>query len=245
MSRYSLRVVAAAVVAALGVAFVVYRLATPHEVSNSGSSAIIKVLVAAKDIPAGMTLAEVRDGGYVVTQTTSAGTAPADALHSISTDNEQQVAVAPLSAGDQLAASNFSATLVNSGPLAVPSGMLAVSIDVPDPAHVGTFLRPSSEIAIFATASSASSKRADGKVTQVLFPRVKVLAVGTSTTKAEADSTTGSGGLLITVVVTPKQAQKLIHAVQTTTLYFGLLNGGTVVPPSSAITDENLFDEVS
>lgn len=245
--KYSIRAVIGALAMALVAAFVVYRVASQQPGTATTTVSSRTVLVAAKAIPAGMTLAQVRDGGYVTQQVRPSLQVPSDSLANITADIEGRVAVAPLAEGDILAASNFTATLVNSGPLSIPSGMMAVALDMPDPAKVGAFLRPGAEITIFSTViipAGTDGSLKETKATKVLFPRVKVVAVGAAVTRAEADAA-ASGTMLITVIVTPKQAQKLVYALQNTTLYFGLLNGETDVPPTGAVDDQNLFDEVN
>ena len=241
--RLSIRALAGALAIALVVAVLVFKV-TSKPASNSSAETTVTVLVAAKAIPVGLSLAEVRDQGYAREETMSNTQVPPDALTAITPDQELLGAIAPLDEGDVLASSNFSAAQVNSGPLNIPSGMMAVSIDLSDPAHVGSFIRPGSEIAVFGTVLTAGANNEQAHETKVLFPRVKVLAVGDITTKEAADAAMGGGSMLVTVVVTPRQAQKLVHAVQTTTLYLGLLNGQTEVPPTGAVTDKNLFDEV-
>lgn len=245
--KYSIKAVIGALTMALLAAFVVYRVASTEPGGQGGTVSNRTVLVAAKAIPAGMTLAQVRDGGYVTEQVRPTLQVPSDSLSAITADIESRVSVAPLAEGDILASSNFTATLVNSGPLSIPSGMMAVALEMPDPAKVGSFLRPGAEITIFSTVlipAGTDGSTKDVKETKVLFPRVKVVAVGAAVTRAEADAAAG-GPMLITVIVTPKQAQKLVFALQNTTLYFGLLNGETDVPPSGAVNDLNLFDEVN
>lgn len=234
-----------ALIIAIVAAYVVFTFAS-NSSNQDTSSDKVKVLVASKAIPTGLTLAEVRDQGFASETSVAVIDAPSDALSVITTANQNQVAIAPITQGSVLAVSNFADTLVNSGPLDIPSGMMAVTVDLTDPAHVGSFLRPGSEITIFATSTEKSATGNEQKVTRVLFGRVTVIAVAASTTKEEANAAVGSNGpLLVTVIVTPKQAQKLIHGIATTALYFGLLNGETVVPPSSGVNDQNLFDEVN
>jgi pilus assembly protein CpaB len=246
--KYSIRAVIGALAMALLAAFVVYRVASQQPSQQASGVTTRTVLVATKAIPAGMTLAQVRDGGYASAQQRPSLQVPSDSLGAITADIESKVSVAPLQEGDILSASNFAETLVNSGPLSVPSGSMAISLDMPDPAKVGSFLRPGAEITIFSTVivpAGTNGQATETKATKILFPRVKVVAVGPAVTRAEADQVTSSGNMLITVVVTPKQAQKLVYALQNTTLYFGLLNGETDVPPTGTVDGQNLFDGVN
>lgn len=246
--RYSIRALIGALAVAMVAAVLVFKVAsTQQDPTVSGNSGNVTVLVATKLIPPGTTLAEVRDKQMVSTMTKKVTEVPSDALTAISPDIEQRMAVAQMVEGSVLAASNFTDTLINSGPLGVPSGMVALSVMMGDEAsRVGNFIRPGAEVTIYATAEVAAGANGNppaGKETRILFPRVRVLAVGAATTREAADAAGGSS--LITVVVTPKQGQKLIQALQTTSLYMALLNGETNVPITGPVNGQNLYDEVN
>lgn len=246
--RYSIRALIGALALALVAAIMVFNVASKQQTPTvGGNSGSVTVLVATKLIPAGTTLAEVRDKALASTVTRASTDVPSDALTAISPAIEQRMAVGQISEGAVLAASNFTDTLINSGPLGVPSGMVAVSVMMGDEAsRVGGFLRPGSEVTIYATADVAAGPNGNppaGKETRILFPRIRVLAVGAATTREAADQAGGSS--LITVVVTPKQGQKLIQALQTTALYMALLNGQTNVPITGPVNGQNLYDEVN
>ena len=246
--RYSIRALIGALVVAMVAAVFVFKVASAQQDPTvGGNSGSVTVLVATKVIPAGTTLAQVRDQQMVSTVTKKMGEVPSDALTAISPDIEQRMAVAQIVEGAVLAASNFSDALINSGPLGVPSGMVALSVMMGDEAsRIGNFLRPGAEVTIYSTAEVAAGPNNNppgGKETRILFPRVRVLAVGAATTRDAAEQLGGSS--LITVVVTPKQGQKLIQALQTTSLYMALLNGETNVPITGPVNGQNLYDEVN
>ena len=116
-------------------------------------------------------------------------------------------------------------------------------------------------MAIFDTFSNSdgSSNIPDGEklgfgagnhqVTRVLLPKVEVLAVGAKTAgNAAADSdanetatATSGGAKTLTVAVNQNDAERLIHAVQTGTLYFALLDDNSSVKPGAGVNNSNLF----
>jgi pilus assembly protein CpaB len=98
--------------------------------------------------------------------------------------------------------------------------------------------------------------------TRVLLPRVEVIAVGergtadvatsaptgAATSGAAAGGTTGGtakGGatVLVTVAVTQAEAERLIHATQTGTLYLALLDETSAIEPGAGVDNNSLFPE--
>jgi pilus assembly protein CpaB len=143
------------------------------------------------------------------------------------------------------------AQATGAGTLAIPKGMIAVTIPLCLPQAVAGYVQPGSQVAVFDTYSttklsvqencSASSQShqssAQGAVlTRVVLPRVLVLSVGSapasgtngssgSSTSAEASSTTAgtSGPVLVTMAVTQANAERLILLTETGVSYLALL----------------------
>ena len=135
--------------------------------------------------------------------------------------------------------------------------MIAMSLTLGDPQRVGNFVRPGSEVVVFDThvppAENGPGTNTDQGAapqpltTRVLLDRVLVIAVGESTTTTPTtnpDGTTAAAvpSALLTVAVDQTQAQTLIHALATGSLYLGLLGEGTEIVKSNGVTDANLFD---
>lgn len=88
-------------------------------------------------------------------------------------------------------------------------------------------------------------------VTRLLLPRVSVIAVGSAVAgaaaTAPADGSSGdaksssSNAVLVTVALRQRDAEKLILASQTGTLYLGLLNQASQVSPGAGANNTNLF----
>ena len=92
-------------------------------------------------------------------------------------------------------------------------------------------------------------------VTRLLLPRVSVIAVGSSvagvapapppaaSTAGPQSSASNSSGnnVLVTVELNQRDAEKLILASQTGSLYFGLLNEASQVAPDAGANNTNLF----
>jgi pilus assembly protein CpaB len=153
-----------------------------------------------------------------------------------------------------------------SGGLALPEGKLAVSVQMSAPEQVAGYVRPGAKIAIFDTFTAGDSKSqlpsgerltfgaGVPQVTRVLLPRVEVIAIGThdspgSATSGNADkadatkseSTQSTSLLIVTVAVTQLEAERLVHAVQTGTLYLALLDESSNVTTGPGVDNKSLF----
>jgi pilus assembly protein CpaB len=144
-----------------------------------------------------------------------------------------------------------SPTEILEGPLSVPSGKIAISVELSDPAKVGSFLRPGLFITVFNTVDAIETAgdipaETAGDIsvreTRVLLTKVQVLGIAGYTAVEEVDATiTETTMFLVTLAVTQNEAERLVHAIQTGTLYFGLLSADTQVIPGAGVNDETIF----
>jgi pilus assembly protein CpaB len=119
-----------------------------------------------------------------------------------------------------------------------------VAITVDDAARVAGFVGPGAEVAVYWTP-------ADTSASQVLLPRVSVLAVGaTSTSNTAGGSQTAAGtgagsGVanvnLVTLALKPADAPRVVLASKTGSIYFGLLGKGTKLQTGSGSTSATLM----
>lgn len=90
------------------------------------------------------------------------------------------------------------------------------------------------------------------RATRVLVPDVTVLAVGTTTTQPDSSKTKNSDlqlasndssttTTLVTLLVTPDQATKIIHVERTGTMTFALLGPDAAPDAGSGVDDKRLF----
>lgn len=211
----------------------------------------VTVLVSTASIPQGISLADAVAGGLTETTQVPADMAPADAIAAVTAENGGLLAIAPINPGQILLASNFAVELPDATPVSIPDGLLAVSISLGDVQRVGNFLRPGAEVVIFNTYSDAGGGGADEApaqdlTTRVLVDRALVLGVGdiasAPTTNPDGTVTETPASSLITLGVDQAEAERIILASQTGSLYFGLLGDGTEVVDSNGTTAGNLFD---
>jgi pilus assembly protein CpaB len=115
-----------------------------------------------------------------------------------------------------------------------------------DPARVGAFVTPGSHIVIYDTyVPVVAAGAAGGKQTQVLLDDVLVIAVGSTslTPPASGEAPAPAAGALVTVALPPATAAKLVHGIQTGTLYAGLRGTDTKAGLAQIVSDATLFSK--
>ena len=261
MGRRVIAVFAAAVIALIGVASVLLyaRGADARAVTANQPST---VYVSKALIPSATTLKDALRGGLLVKTTVPAKGLPAGALSKVDDTNSNLLALTDIGPGEYVLESRFGTTPVGTKAIEVPPGMVAVSVQLTDPARVGSFVTPGTRIAIFdsykikAIGDDAKSKAindADVNGTSVLLDDVLVIAMGdaalqpgatTAPTGEEeekaADPSTVS--FLVTVAVTPANAARLIHGINNGTLYAALRSADLKIGTQTRVDDLNLFD---
>jgi pilus assembly protein CpaB len=269
MKRRILAVVCAVVLAAVGCVAVVAYVRTADERAVAGRE-VAWVLVATRRIPAGTTAARVRADGFVDRVVMPAATVPPDALTALDDDLDGLAVTADVQPRQLLLRGMFGESAEVRGGLSLPAGKLAVSVEMTAAGRVAGFVRPGSTVAVFDTFTVQDGARipaGDGLVnrheynhaTRVLLPRLEVIAIGERGTAGAATSapsaaaapgaaTTGGapkGGatMLVTVAVTQAEAERLIHAAQTGTLYFALLDEASAIEPGPGVDNNSLFPE--
>jgi pilus assembly protein CpaB len=127
----------------------------------------------------------------------------------------------------------FADKVAATGTLTIPGKLQALTIGLAPKAQVGGFPAAGAEVAVYATFKLAKPVGAgvaltgDPYVTRLLIPRVSVLAVSqpavASTTNGGSTSPSQES-LMATLAVTQEQAEKVVLAQQTGTLYLALLS---------------------
>ncbi|KRF46784.1 Flp pilus assembly protein CpaB [Terrabacter sp. Soil810] len=222
------------------------------------------VWVSQQPVPVGTTLKDAQRTGLIAQTSVSSKAVPAGALQEINADNNALLATSDIPAGEYLLAARFGTTPQGTKAIEVPSGMLAVSLALSDPARVGKFVTPGSHIALFQTytikdlrdtpeAKILNENQVHG--TSLLLPDVLVIAMGdaplagqAAAPPAEGQPATAAGaagGYLVTVAVKPADATLLIHGIANRQLYAGLRGSDVKVDPKLEVTDLQLRDAVA
>ena len=230
ISKYSYLI---AIVLAVLAGFAVYAYQSSADSRALAGKQPVTVLMAKADIPAGVKLQDALTQGALKLENFPAGTVPAEALGNVDSTNGQLVVNHAISAGQLVLSTELGDSAAATTQIQVPDGMVAVSVNADDPSRVANFLVPGSKVVLYWTAG-------DNKLSHVLFPSADVLAVGAVSTASNNTGQAGSANL-ITLSLPPTDAQRLVLATRTGSLYFGLLSGSTVISCNSSITPDKLL----
>jgi pilus assembly protein CpaB len=201
----------------------------------------------------------IRSGSIVKTSVASKGL-PAGALTRVTDSNSSLLALTDIQPGEYVLAGRFGTTPTGTRAIEVPAGMVAVSVQLSDPARVGTFVTPGTRLAIFdsykikAVGNDPKSKmlnEAEVEGTSVLLDDVLVIAMGDSaltpgqnqSNQEEGEATeTSAPSFLVTVAVSPRDAARLVHGINTGELYAALRGPDVKMAGVPRVDDLNLFD---
>jgi pilus assembly protein CpaB len=239
MDRRRILIVAAAVVAALGVVLVLlYVRGADHRAQRRFQT--VKVLTATAQINPGESLQQA--AGKLELRAVTRNELLAGYQTSTSALSGQ-VAQTTIYPGEQIIASKFATTAAPTSPLAIPPRMMAISVNLTDPSRVAGFVQPGSTVAIFLNGNEGGQS-----FTRLLLPKVTVLGVGsttpvsTTTTNAQGQQSTEQlPRTLLTLAVDQTDAQKVLFAQSNGELALGLLTDNSLVAPRPATTVSSLF----
>lgn len=203
-----------------------------------GAVTLSPALVAREAVDIGTPVSQA--AGSFETRELPQGAVPEGAVVDLTGFVEQVVAV-PILPG-QVVQEAMLGSAASSGGLPIQRENLGLSVRLDDPERVAGFVRPGSQVAVFATIVDADGMRA----TSVLVDRVDVAAVGPTTAVATAspgDDATPVPVAILTLSVDQVQAQKLVFAQTVGDLYFALLTQDSVVSTRGrSVTEKNLFN---
>jgi pilus assembly protein CpaB len=249
MNRRVLLIVAAVVLALVGTG-VVYAYVHNADQRAVASTRSAKVLVAVRSVPAGTTWRDAVKSGYLEQQSVPVDSAPTLALSSTDASVPlDEVASSTIDSGQIVLRPMFTEKTSAIGVLPIPAKDIAVAFNISGPAAVAGFVQPQSEVAVFVTykltgtAANADRNGASGQATKLLFPRILVLA--TSQSSPNTLTKASGGGGQITLALTQSQAEQLILASQTSTLYLGLLSDTSVTNADKGVTYNTDFVPVT
>ena len=198
----------------------------------------VDVFVSTEVIPAGTTVADALASGALAPTRVPASSVPQGALATAGSGDD--VALQDIAGGQVVLSAAFGDQMPLLEAIAVPTNELAVTLELGDPQRVGDFLKPGSRIAVFNTIEEPNRQ------TRLLLFDVAVLAVGSSTTTQDVEQQEDiAPTALVTVSVTPRNAERLIHAVQTGSPYLALIGETTRSVLTTGVQDTNLFEEAS
>ena len=209
----------------------------------ASASKPVEVLVAQEDLPRGLTAEELIAKKMISLEEVPQRFAAAGAISS-ERAIEGQVLSAPLSRGEQVTAARFELPSAAGLAYSVPKDLLALAIPVDEVRGISQLVRPGDRVAVFATFEEGSDGGED--ITKLLLNEARVIAMGGSmSTQAAANEQAESGGPLgggeanpdaprvMTIAVTPADAEKLIFAQETGKVWVGLLPATADAAPTA------------
>jgi pilus assembly protein CpaB len=188
----------------------------PLSPRSASASATTHIVVAARDLALGTVLAP----GDVKTIAWPSLTVPPGYAAS-----EEQVMgrglITPVSANEPLMTAKLADKEAGGGlPIVIPEGMRAVSVEVDEVIGVAGFVTPGTRVDVLVTLSSDAGR--DEAATRLILQNVQALASGQTTQRSangEPQTTT-----VITLLVTPEQAEKLTLAATEGAIQLALRN---------------------
>jgi pilus assembly protein CpaB len=273
VKNWRVLVAVAAVVLAGAAAYLSYEYAHKADTRAAKNIERVDVLVAKTDISKGTTAAQALNSGLISTKQVPRSILPPTAVVN-ATDLTDKIAVATIAKGQFIVGESFvKPAEVGGFSSTVPVGHQAISIAVDASHGVAGFVQPGDMVNVIWTGPAGDqrgglpSPTAAG-VTAFLVPSVRVLAVGQTTANtAPASSGTGVGATtsgqaagasnstsnvsgnagLITLDVTPRQAEQIAQGLAVGAFYLTLdapgLDPSKFTPPAEIVSTWNLFDQ--
>ncbi|MCW2798184.1 Flp pilus assembly protein CpaB [Nocardioides sp.] len=246
MDRRKILLIAAAVVAALG-AVLVFAYVRGADDRAAQKFDTVDVLEATQIINRGETIDDALTNGKIAVKAVGSDQVLATAQKT--TDAlAGTVALVPIYPGEQIITEKFGTAAASSAvsDLTIPDGELAISVNLTDPARVAGFVNPGSDVGVYLNGIDAATGQ---PFTRLLLARVSVLGVGSTTPVTTTTTDQGTGAAtteqlpktLLTLALTPAQAQRVLYAQTNGELAVALLTDKTELKPGKGITFANLF----
>ncbi len=232
MSRRIVAITIAIVLATLGTVGGLVLVLSAESRAQDGISNPVTVAVAAERIPAGTTGEKIRKDELIRLVRMPKDSVPEDAVGDISTELDSLVVTSNIAEGQILMRANFGSRRSMTSGLSLPEGMMAITVQTGAPEQVAGYVQAGSQVTIFVTypVVQPDGDRTGIERTRVLLPKVQVLSVGSyQQNRSGASAGERSASLLLTVAVSPGDAEKLISALNHGTLYLGLLSDSVQV----------------
>ncbi|MEY2591800.1 MAG: pilus assembly protein CpaB [Acidimicrobiaceae bacterium] len=265
-------VAVAAVVLAGAAAYLSYEYAHKADTRAAKDIQRVDVLVAKSDISKGTTAAQALNSGQISTKQVPRAILPPSAVANAG-DLTDKVAVATISKGQFIVGESFvKPAEVGGFSSTVTKGHQAITITVDQSHGVAGFIQPGDRVNVIWSGAIASQKGSTGdvanRVSAFLLPGVKVMAVGQTTANTAPASGTNAGlttsgqaagasassssqvsgntGLL-TLEVTPRQAEQIAQGITLGSFYLTLdapgLDPSKFTAPAEIVETWNLFDQ--
>ncbi len=203
---------------------------------SEAQEVMVPVVVSKEDIPPGTPLDALLAGGKFTTTTV-----PQTALiRGVVTTLEQlqgQQTSSPILAGEQISTARLRGEAeFGGGILGIPEGHKAITLPLDVPRAIGTVLRKGDHVSVYSTFEAAGG---GAEATVTVVPDVLILevfggAVDPNTGTAVAPATSGS--ILVAMALEPRDAQRVVYAMERGSVWLGLLPPNEVGQPEPPVT---------
>jgi pilus assembly protein CpaB len=224
----------------------------------------VSALVATRQIPSGTSARAAVAAGMLSSQKLPASAVPSDAVRSISSSLAALVTSASIAPGQLLLLPMLVTVAQTTSGMAIPAGMVAVTLQLCLTETVAAGVHAGSEVAVFDTYSSSGTLTAQpncsgphqqqdaGAVhTRIVLPKVLVLSVGESAAAGQASSTATStafsqtsstsssqGTVMVTFAVFQDNAERLIQLSEAGLPYLALLTPSSKTRPDNSVVPQ-------
>lgn len=246
--------IAVAVVLALFGTFAVYSYAQNADKRAVAGGRAVKVLIATKRVAAGTSWSDAVKSGNLSVQNMPASSTPQSALSGLDAGISQNaVAQSDIAPGQVVLREAFGAVTSQTGVLAIPKGLIAITVALGADADVAGYIAPRSNVIIFVTAGlkePAGTKQATTAgdtltVTRTVVPRASVIATSaaapTNLVGKSNDTSAAQGSVLVTLALSQKDAQRVINQQKIGQLTLGLLSDTSVVTQDGGYVNAGVF----
>ena len=238
-------VVVIALVLAVAAATFMFLFANGVKHNAVGAGAAADVVVSSKDIPVNTNLTALVDQGVFKTIRVPTNAVVEGAVVDVNQLRNQSTTGA-IFKNEQIPASRLSSgTAAKGGPLGLPEGHVAISFKVDGPQGVNGAVTRGAYITVYASfgnlrfvpgatppaqikallhATSSGAATTLPPMTITLIPAAKVLDVVNPI--PDANGKTAGGTLILTLDLTPQDAENLVYAQQAASMWIGLLPPG-------------------
>jgi pilus assembly protein CpaB len=244
MTRRIVAITIAIALAALGAAGGLFLILTADKRAQDRLTDGVTVAVASQNLSVGMSGAKLRQNKLVTYERVARALVPDDAVTDFDTGAyDTQVLTSNVVDGTMLLKGNFGTHGSDAGGLPLPDGMVAVTVQTGSPQQVAGYVHVGSEVVIFLTYTvvNQDGTKTNEQRTRVLLPKVQILAIG----GPNSSNNNQNNSLLVTVAVSPKDAQYLIEGLSHGTLYLGLLTDSANVSNLPGVSNEDGTRNVS
>lgn len=185
----------------------------------------VEVLVATESISRGTSLKDAESEKLIEVRTYPAKAVPLSSLQEISATAGNLVALIDIVPGQILVSEIFGDRVKPAINFDLPTGKVAITLNLTYEARVAAFLKPGVNVALFATSAEQNNRPSS---TTVLFRSIQVLAIGQQVDPNES-AETGEVANFVTVAVNYDQASQLVQAIQNSRIYLALLTDSSLV----------------